>query len=55
MPTYEFKCNTCGLSIDVYFSFQDKQEPKCTHCNDLMTKVITAPPAHFKGGGWGGK
>jgi len=25
----------------------------CTYCNEPMTKVITATPAHFKGKGWG--
>jgi putative FmdB family regulatory protein len=55
MPFYEFNCEQCNLSIDVYFNFTDNQEPKCTHCDTLMVKVIQATPAVFKGGGWGGQ
>ena len=53
MPRYDFKCNKCGSVREVVMSFGDSTLPVC--CQESMTKVFQATPAHFKGGGWGGK
>ena len=55
MPRYDYKCDTCGSQIEVERSFHEEGSPICTGCNSTMSRVWQATPAHFKGGGWGGK
>jgi putative FmdB family regulatory protein len=35
MPTYEYKCLTCGKSVRLFLSYQeyDTAHPKCPHCH----------------------
>jgi len=55
MPRYDYKCDTCGSQIEISRSFDEEVLPMCTGCNSTMSRVWQATPAHFKGGGWGGK
>jgi hypothetical protein len=55
MPSYDFKCDTCSSVIEVQRSFDEEGTPTCIPCNKTMTRMWQATPAHFKGGGWGGK
>ena len=55
MPRYDYKCDTCGSQIEVERSFHEEGSPICTGCNSTMSRVWQTTPAHFKGGGWGGK
>lgn len=55
MPTYEFKCDTCGNEREKYFSFTDAHYLECERCKVPMFKLIRATPAIFNGDGWAGK
>jgi len=55
VPTYEFKCDKCNSTVELHRSFDEEGVPTCTTCNSSMSRVWQAIPAHFKGGGWGGK
>ena len=54
MPKYDFKCDSCGVTLEKYFSFDEERAATC-ECGAVMKQVFTATPAHFKGGGWGGQ
>ena len=54
MPTYDFKCNTCGITVEVFASVDDQAAPRCD-CGEMMQKVYSAPGIVFKGTGWAGK
>jgi putative FmdB family regulatory protein len=54
MPMYHFKCFKCNAEAEKYFGFHDKHEATC-ECGNVMSKVIQATPAVFRGGGWGGQ
>lgn len=53
MPRYDYKCGKCGGVQEVYQEFGHNYTPTC--CQESMTKIYSATPAHFKGGGWGGQ
>lgn len=53
MPRYDYKCGKCGGVQEVYQEFGHNDAPTC--CQESMTKIYSATPAHFKGGGWGGQ
>lgn len=53
MPTYDFKCDTCGNLVEVKRSIQYAEDPYyCPTCGDQMKKVFSPIPAVFKGGGF---
>ena len=53
MPTYEFKCNDCGTTTTEIFKFHENHIVECDQCMKVMNKIISAPPAVFRGTGWG--
>ncbi len=53
MPNYDYKCNECGMVREIYREFGEDHEPTC--CQASMSRVWTATPAVFRGGGWGGQ
>ena len=52
MPRYDYKCNKCGGTQEVERGFGEDHEPTC--CQTSMSRVWSATPAIFRGGGWGG-
>lgn len=52
MPTYHFRCETCGTTIERKMSFGSSELPACEKCGKPMTKVIVPPMVHFKGSGF---
>ena len=50
MPTYEYKCPTCGIAREIYKEFGDDSVPTC--CNVSMDRVWSAVPTIFKTGGF---
>lgn len=61
MPTYDYRCETCGLDFEVYQSFTDDSIPKCpgreagtckSRGKGKVTKVLSAPAITFKGSGF---
>ena len=55
MPSYDYKCEKCSSVVEITRAFDEESSPSCTYCQSYMSRVWTATPAHFKGGGWGGK
>ncbi len=53
MPTYEYKCNACGNTFEVFKSIKDETVPDCPECgsNDV-TRLISATSFILKGSGW---
>ncbi len=52
MPLYEYKCHTCGKTIEVLQKFSD--EPLTIHegCGGDVERLISASAFHLKGSGW---
>lgn len=51
MPTYDYKCCTCGHRWEGVAKMNDPRPP-CEKCGGESEKVFGAVKAHFKGGGW---
>ena len=53
MPTYEYICRHCKLTVDANRPSEDRDTPfGCIGCGDFMMRAMTAPPVHFKGTGF---
>ena len=55
MPTYSYKCPSCGAERDVFHKMNlSKDElPTCDLCDTLLEKQVTAPQGfQLKGGGY---
>lgn len=52
MPLYEYKCLTCGSSLEVLQKVNEPRLKKCPKCGGLLKKVLSPPTLQFKGSGW---
>ena len=52
MPKYDYTCSKCGMTQEITREFGEDHEPTC--CQQTMSRVWSATPAIFRGGGWGG-
>jgi putative FmdB family regulatory protein len=52
MPLYEYKCSTCGYSLEVLQKVNEPKLKKCPKCGGLLKKVLSPPAIQFKGSGW---
>jgi putative FmdB family regulatory protein len=52
MPLYEYECKECGRRTEKIQKFSDPELTVCPHCGGQLERTLTAPAAHFKGGGW---
>jgi putative FmdB family regulatory protein len=54
MPTYEYKCDNCGHTMEVYQSIKDKPLRKCPKCGKSSLKRLMGAGAAliFKGSGF---
>lgn len=55
MPIYDYECRSCDTIQELTIPFGNTQEIKCVHCGNVLFKVFSANPIHFKGSGWAGK
>lgn len=51
MPIYEYSCPKCG-EFDVMQKITDGPLKKCPTCKSKVSKLISNPAFHLKGGGW---
>lgn len=51
MPIYEYNCPKCG-DFDQMQKITDAPLKKCPTCKAKVTKLISNPAFHLKGGGW---
>lgn len=52
MPIYEYRCTSCGHTLEVIQKFNDKPLKKCTECSGALEKLISRTAFQLKGGGW---
>ena len=52
MPMYEYRCTSCGHTLEVIQKFNDKPLKKCTECSGALEKLISRSAFQLKGGGW---
>lgn len=51
MPIYEYNCPKCG-DFDQMQKITESPLKKCPTCKAKVTKLISNPAFHLKGGGW---
>src|SRR5437762_8571815 len=52
MPTYEYRCRTCGEHLEVVQSFKDDPLTVCPKCDGELRKVFSPIGISFKGSGF---
>ena len=52
MPTYEYRCRSCGEPLEVVQSFSDDPLTECPVCGGQLRKVFQAVGIAFKGSGF---
>ena len=52
MPIYEYRCDACGHTFDVFQKFSDAPVETCEVCGGRVTKVLHPAAIHFKGSGF---
>lgn len=53
MPTYDYKCQKCGLLKEDYQSkYHNHEDIICGYCDISMKKQVSKPSVHFKGSGF---
>jgi putative FmdB family regulatory protein len=52
MPTYEYRCKSCGQHLEVVQSFTDDPLTECPGCEGDLRKVFSPIGIAFKGSGF---
>src|SRR5579862_2421517 len=52
MPTYEYRCTSCGEHLDVVQGFRDDPLTECPSCGGELRKVFGSIGIVFKGSGF---
>lgn len=52
MPTYEYRCRTCGHTFDIVQKMSDDPLTHCPECGGELRKVFAPPAISFKGSGF---
>ena len=52
MPIYEYRCTSCGHTLEVIQKVNDKPLKKCTECSGALEKLISRSAFQLRGGGW---
>lgn len=54
MPTYDYRCNACGHTFELFQSMKDAPKRKCPECdkNALERLIGLGGGVIFKGGGF---
>src|SRR5689334_22841191 len=52
MPTYEYRCRSCGEHLEVVQSFKDDPLTVCPSCDGELRKVFSPIGIAFKGSGF---
>src|SRR5437588_12483870 len=52
MPTYEYRCKSCGEHLEVVQSFKDDPLTVCPTCEGELRKVFSPIGISFKGSGF---
>jgi len=52
MPTYEYRCKSCGHQLEVQQAFTDDPLTECPECDGPLRKVYGNVGISFKGSGF---
>ncbi|MFP3897078.1 MAG: FmdB family zinc ribbon protein [Anaerolineales bacterium] len=52
MPTYEYKCDACGIVFDRFQHFSEDPLETCPECGGVVHRVIQPVGIIFKGNGF---
>jgi len=54
MPTYDYRCNACGHTFELFQSMSEKHKRKCPECSKLKLERLIGMGAGliFKGSGF---
>jgi putative FmdB family regulatory protein len=52
MPTYTYKCDSCGHDFEAVQRFADDPLTECPQCGSAIRRVIQPVGVVFKGSGW---
>lgn len=53
MPIYEYRCRSCGHTLDALQKVNDPHLTDCPACNEAaLVRLMSAPSFRLKGGGW---
>ena len=52
MPTYTYRCDTCGHGFDAVQRFAEDPLTECPECDSPIRRVIQPVGVVFKGSGW---
>jgi putative FmdB family regulatory protein len=57
MPTYEYRCSSCGERLEIVHSIHAGPPETCPSCGarDTLRKAFAPPAIVFKGSGWAKK
>jgi len=52
MPLYEYRCSTCGKTLEVIQKFSDAPLEVHEDCGGKLEKLVSTSALKFKGSGW---
>jgi len=52
VPTYEYRCDACGATYEVFQKMSDTPLETCDACGGALRKVLYPVAVHFKGSGF---
>lgn len=52
MPTYEYRCDACGATYELFQKMSDPPLETCEACGSAVRKVLYPVAIHFKGSGF---
>jgi len=52
MPIYEYRCTSCGRTMEVIQKMNDAPLTTCSECSGKLEKLISRSAFLLKGGGW---
>ncbi len=52
MPTYQYKCNDCGVAFERFQHFSEEPVRVCPECDGAVRRVIHPVGIIFKGSGF---
>lgn len=52
MPTYQYRCTSCGNELEAVQKFTDPALTECPSCQGALRKIFNAVGVVFKGSGF---
>ncbi|NLT74711.1 MAG: hypothetical protein GXX94_11085 [Chloroflexi bacterium] len=52
MPTYQYKCDDCGVRFEKFQHFSEQPLERCPECSGTVHRVIQPVGVIFKGSGF---